>query len=635
MAGVKRQLTRQEQLEQLMARYEEINSFFIEKVAEQILRIGELNAASMHRIEVMAKMNEDIGAINRRLAQATRLSVRDLYDLYDKAMTDLYRSPRFERALNETPLPDIEKQRLSNYVEMVARQTAGRMVNYSNTTAVSERYRQMVDRAILATSSGMEGYKAAMRQTVRELGQSGMQVYYESGHHRRLDTAVRQNIVDGMNQIAQHGSDMMGEALGYDAYELSAHAASAPDHEPVQGRVFLKEEFAKMQSGQPCEDVDGRQYEGFRRRIGEWNCMHIAMSFDTRRSIRRYTDAQLADWAQANENGCEIDGKHYTLYEARQLMRRIETQIRREKDTANAARIAGDDDLRRQCQERINALSRKYTQVAQASGFKPRRDRMTVEGFRAVKTNGTQGGAGGPLMLSKDLRYDTEQYERYKKVMGDEAPKTLEEFVQIKYTDAEGYGQLKHTYRIANQYEHNSGEMSASDIVRLHDEAARQKALFTSDARKMGNIGIMEMDGEVYIASSKVKTKEEKWFVNFEGDKESLVLLPEQQRFHTIYINGKGEINGPESYDRIVDSEAKLFEHAARVADDGQPHMIKMLSEKHMCESCQGVMKEFKERYPNVTVQVVSHREDRAEANHNHNRVFEFDARRAYERKRT
>lgn len=42
-----------------------------------------------------------------------------------------------------------------------------------------------------------------------------------------------------------------------------------------------------------------------------------------------------------------------------------------------------------------------------------------------------------------------------------------------------------------------------------------------------------------------------------------------------------------------------------------------MLSEKCMCESCLGVMKQFKEKYPNVTVNAVSNRKDRAEKNHN------------------
>lgn len=51
-----------------------------------------------------------------------------------------------------------------------------------------------------------------------------------------------------------------------------------------------------------------------------------------------------------------------------------------------------------------------------------------------------------------------------------------------------------------------------------------------------------------------------------------------------------------------MDSEAKLFEYAADIAKDGKEHTINMLSEKCMCESCLGVMKQFKEKYPNVTV---------------------------------
>lgn len=369
----------------LVKRFEDINSFFIEKVAQQVLMIGELIPSTMHYIEIMAEMNENISAINQRLADALKFTLPDLYDLYDNAMQNHYTDPRFTRALQETPLTDNARARLQHFAEAVSRQSAETMINLSNTTLASQTYRRTVDNAILAVSSGMTDYRSATRQSIRDLGHNGLQMQYPSGYHRRLDTAVRQNIVDGVNQIAQQGSIMMGEELGYDAYELSAHARSAPDHEPIQGRVFLKEEFEKLQSEQDFEDVDGNHYEAIRRPIGEWNCIHIAMSFSTKYSVRKYTDAQLQKWAADNEKGCEIDGKHYTTYEAAQLMRKIETQVRREKDTANAARIAGDDTLRKECQVRINALARKYQDVVSASGLKSRKDRMTVEGFRMVK----------------------------------------------------------------------------------------------------------------------------------------------------------------------------------------------------------------------------------------------------------
>lgn len=368
-----------------MERFESVNAFFIAKIAHQVEKIGKLIPSSVNMLTIMADMNADIAEINRRLAAALQMTVPDLHDLYRETMQDMYTDPRFKRALDETPLSANSQARINHYTEAVSRQTAGALYNLSNTTLVSQTYRHTVDEAVLAVSSGLTDYKAATRRAVRDLGYNGLQMQYPSGYHRRLDTAVRQNIIDGANQIAQNGSIMMGEALGYDAYEISAHARSAPDHEPVQGRVFLKEEFEKLQSDQPFQDVDGRQYDAIRRPIGEWNCMHIAMSFSTKHSIRKYSDAQLKQWADDNAAGCEIDGKHYTIYQASQYMRQIETQVRREKDTANAARAAGDEQLQKDCQQRINALGAKYAQVAKASGIKMRKDRMRVEGFKMVK----------------------------------------------------------------------------------------------------------------------------------------------------------------------------------------------------------------------------------------------------------
>lgn len=372
-------------IERMIARLEAVNSLYVSKVAAQIKRIGELNQSSINRLTIMADMGADVAEINQQLQIATGLNIKDLFKVYQQALTDVYTDKRFGVFVAENPPARTQTDRMTQFARNVSVQTAKTMLNISNTTAVSTPYQEAVDKAILAVSSGLTDYQSATREIVRSLGYNGMQVQYESGYHRRLDTAVRQNIIDGANQIAQNASIMMGETLGFDAIELSAHARSAPDHEPVQGRVFLKAEFEKMQAGEDFVDVDGHQYTGFRRPIGEWNCMHIAMGFSTQHSIRRYTDQQLAQWKADNNKGCEIDGKHYTTYEAVQLMRKIETEVRRLKDTAVAAQKAGDDTLRRDCQKEINALSAHYTQVAQTAGITPRRDRMTVEGFRAIK----------------------------------------------------------------------------------------------------------------------------------------------------------------------------------------------------------------------------------------------------------
>ncbi len=399
---------------QMMQQLQSVNLLYIRKIAMQIRKIGELSQGSINRLVAMAEMNADIGEITERLRRITAVNNRTLQKIFLRAMNETFTDPRFGRYLAKYPLKDAQRQRIERYVQAVYRQTAGSLANLSNTTAVTMRqtYIGAIDSAILAASTGVASYTEAMRDTLRQLGSAGMQVHYESGYHRRLDTAVRQNIVDGVNQINKNASIMIGEELGYDAIELSAHAMSAPDHEPVQGHVFLLAEFQRMQSGLSFTDTDGNRFAGFRRPIGEWNCRHTPMSFSTKWSVRKWTKRQLQEFIDENRKGCVINGKHRTLYEASQMMREIETEIRRQKDTAVAAQAAGDDALRQSCQRNINALVRRYAEIAKASGNAEKRERMTVEGFRRAKVPEdsekvlTSGGGSGTISSRKQYLSD-------------------------------------------------------------------------------------------------------------------------------------------------------------------------------------------------------------------------------------
>lgn len=67
----------------------------------------------------------------------------------------------------------------------------------------------------------------------------------------------------------------------------------------------------------------------------------------------------------------------------------------------------------------------------------------------------------------------------------------------------------------------------------------------------------------------------------------------------------------------MVDNEAKLFEQAAEVVKDVNPHILNLLSERCMCESCRGVMMQFMKACPNVTVNAVSNSKEQSLINKN------------------
>ena len=50
-----------------------------------------------------------------------------------------------------------------------------------------------------------------------------------------------------------------------------------------------------------------------------------------------------------------------------------------------------------------------------------------------------------------------------------------------------------------------------------------------------------------------------------------------------------------------------------------------------MCPSCEGIMKQFKARHQEVTVNAVCLRKDKATLNNNRNHVFEYDAKKKYQ----
>lgn len=370
---------------QIRSRIDAVNQEYLEAVAEQIKSIGKLNPSSINRLAQMRLYGANVQKIKQSLAKALDLTVQDVQIILEAAAKQEYASKDYLAVVRGRQTFGLEYNPvLQSYIRSIAAQTANTFLNFSQTTNIDVAYQETVSNAIDAVSRGVTDYNSAIRSSMRKLGGDGLRVTYASGLTRRMDSSIRQNIVDGVRQVAYESQKQIGQEIGADGVELSAHPFSAADHEPAQGRQYTKAEFEKMQAGQPFKDVDGNQYAGFKRPITQWNCRHFPSYIIIGVSKRRYSDQQLSEWEKENHKGCEIDGKKYTTYEASQLMRNLETAVRQQKDIANLAKKSGDDVLRREAQAKIRDLKAQYEKVAKASGLKQRTDRMIVESYAEV-----------------------------------------------------------------------------------------------------------------------------------------------------------------------------------------------------------------------------------------------------------
>ena len=203
-------------------------------------------------------------------------------------------------------------------------------------------------------------------------------------------------------------------------------------------------------------------------------------------------------------------------------------------------------------------------------------------------------------------RTDKEQFERYKKVLGKNSPQTLEEFYNLKYNKKDDWEKLKNQYRIVNKYEVD-GKVSANEILELHNVAYNTKkngfdvsSVNSKMKRKIttgGNAATMRFDGKTYFSHSRfgeTGTLEHSLYV---GKYPTVALSP--NRIFEVLDLGDGK---PRQYD----TEAKFLEFVATQKKPTDKFSLTILSEKHICDSCQHVVKQFKSMYPNATVNIVS-----------------------------
>jgi hypothetical protein len=129
-------------------------------------------------------------------------------------------------------------------------------------------YTDVLDKAVMQVSTGATDFHTAMRDSIIELGGSGVRVDYGGGVTRRLDTVVRQNLLWGAKQASVEYNEMIGEELGCDGYEVDWHSNPRPSHEFMQGKQFV---VGKART------INGVHFDSFdeaNERLQDYGCLH-------------------------------------------------------------------------------------------------------------------------------------------------------------------------------------------------------------------------------------------------------------------------------------------------------------------------------------------------------------------------
>lgn len=392
-------------IQPIIDRQESINTFVLNTIASRVGEIGKISPEDLRRLKLLVIFGADIREMNSTLADMSKLQVRDIKGLIKDVAIETHTDakPLYDYR-HKSFVPYDKNIKLQRIVTSIGNQTAQTYTNLSNSKAtgflirdlkhpgqlkfqsINDTYQTIMDEAIQSVKSGVD-YRVAMRRALKQLADSGIRrLYWDSGYTQRLDTAVRRNLLDAVRQIDQGVEDLIGKETGATGKELSAHINSAPDHEPFQGHQFTNKQYARLQSNEDFEDIQGRHFSGVERIIGQWNCRHVARSIIVGVTKPKYTTEQLDKMIEDNAKGYTTpDGKHMTMYECTQMQRQLETKIRYAKDEQMALQAANDIIGARAARKKVVDLLAEYKKFSADCGLRPQLDRARVIGYRAIK----------------------------------------------------------------------------------------------------------------------------------------------------------------------------------------------------------------------------------------------------------
>lgn len=352
-------------------RFEKVNTYYLDLLAKQLKEIGTLSPEDLNTIEQMTKTGGNIDEINKYLMMQTGLALNDINALYLKVAKDIYKDVSYLYKAGNVEQPKFkDNNRLQTYIASVQKLTQNTFINMANTTVINKTYRDTIDFAIDAVSRGVGDYDTAIKKYVLDKSVNGARVQYASGLTRRLDSAARMNIMDGVRQVSNGIRKECGDQYGADGVEIDAHGLCAEDHIKVQGKQYTLKEFEKVN-------------ENLKRKIGTCNCRHQISYIILGVSKPAYSPEELQELKEYSTEKIQIKDKEITRYQASQLMRKTETSMRYKQDEIVTLKKTGVDISKQE--ESLRNLKKTYYYISKRAGLRTRYDRAYVPGFDIKK----------------------------------------------------------------------------------------------------------------------------------------------------------------------------------------------------------------------------------------------------------
>lgn len=366
---------------QIEKHFSDLEMRIMEDIVRRIRKTGKITSTAdwqINRLKILGYSSEDI---ENMLKEALNKSYPEMFELYDKVIDWEYvRNKDIYEQINAEFIPYEENEELQQITEALIQQSGNDLQNIAKSigfyldygtgkpvlTPLAEVYQKYLDAACLDIVTGAFDYNSVLRRVVTQLTNSGLrQIDYASGRANRIDVAARRAVMTGVSQLSGKISEMNAKKLGTDCFEVEWHAGARPTHAAWQGKVYSKEELTTVCGLGSVTGLLGA------------NCYHMYYPFVKGISERNWTDEWLAEQNRKESIPKTFKDKEYTLYEAKQQQRKMETAMRAQREKAVLLKQGGaDPDDVMLAKAKYQGQLGEYTRFCKQMGLQQERERI-------------------------------------------------------------------------------------------------------------------------------------------------------------------------------------------------------------------------------------------------------------------
>lgn len=353
--------------------YSQVEQDILADMARRIAEYDYWIPAVEHQRQKLREMGLMQQDILRALSELTGKRQREIKRLMEEACGKALDSDRDYYRSHSMDVPTELSQELKKILAAGLDSTNEMFQNLTRTTASvgQSQFIDALDQAWMQIQSGAFDYNTAIRNAIKDISRQGLQaVRYPSGRTDTIETAVRRAVVTGVNQTSVQLQWQLADEVDCDLVETTAHAGARPSHAVWQGQIFSR-------SGKHPKYPDFRSSTGYGTGagLGGWNCRHSFSPYVD--GSPRVYNADLLE--QYNAKKYMYNGKRLTEYEASQIQRYHERQIRRWMRENIAMQDAGQDAF--ESAAKIRSWQERQKDFIRQTGLKRQADREQIASF--------------------------------------------------------------------------------------------------------------------------------------------------------------------------------------------------------------------------------------------------------------